>query len=201
GDDFWDDEESELLAILMPRIVKGAQVAGAATITAMELNYALGIDWTQPSAAAVAWARRHAGDLVKGITDTTKGALHETLAAWLDTPGSTMGDLFGQLQEHYAFSEARAQAVAITEITRSYAEGEAAACRSGEELGLFTYRKSWRTCSDELVCPRCSELDGQTADGIDGTEWTEAGEDVPRPPQHPRCRCFVTMEPIIPEEE
>ncbi len=193
--DFWDGEERELLAVLMPALVKGSQSAAGAMAESMELNYALGIDWTQPSGAAVEWARRYAGELVKGINGTTRDALAQSLAAWLETPGATMGDLVGQLQELYPFSDQRAQAIAVTEVTRVSAEGSAASCRAAEETGLLTWRKKWATNNDEIVCPRCVELDGQVVDGLD-TPFP-GDDEIVRPPAHVRCRCWTLETPVV----
>lgn len=197
GADFWGDEETLLLAIAAELQRQGVLGGLEVTTGIFEAELGIALDWTLANAEAVEWARAHAGELVKGITGTTRNGVGRILSSWLETPGSTMGDLFGELESAYAFSPARARAIGVTEVTASYAEGQLAGGRQMETEGLFILRKTWHTNRDALVCPLCRELDGQTADGIDGDEWTGVGFSVPAPPLHVNCRCWITMTPIL----
>jgi len=197
---FWAGEDEELLAVLLP-LLKEAAGEGAGTLAAMvEAEYGLAIDWSLPNAEAVEWAGRYAAELVKGINGTTGEALKRSISSWLDTPGATMGDLYEELGGLYPFGESRARMIAVTEVTRAYAEGNLAGARGIEAEGLFEWRKKWQTNNDELVCSLCAPMHGQTARGTDGEEWTEAGLSVASPPMHPRCRCWLTFEPVFGEE-
>lgn len=53
-------------------------------------------------------------------------------------------------------------------------------------------KKTWTTASDELVCPSCSPLDGETVDP-DETFMTDYGE-IYAPPMHINCRCDLDIE-------
>ena len=192
NDAFWSNEEAELLAIIAPLLDE--LVADGVAVEAEELATIAGveIDWTATYADAAAWAREHAGELVSDIVANTRTAIGETVAGWIETPAATMGDLFDALgpDSLFAFSEARARTIAVTEVTSSYAEGGAIAARGLEEY--FTIVKTWHTNNDGLVCPLCRPMNGQTAEGVDGDEWTNVGFSVPRPALHPNCRCWVT---------
>jgi hypothetical protein len=84
--------------------------------------------------------------------------------------------------------------IAVTEVTRSYAEGNQIAWK---ESGVVE-GKEWNTANDEIVarCPICWPLHGVV---IPIGEEFDGGFDGP--PAHPRCRCWIT--PVVigdPEE-
>lgn len=190
---FWRNENEELLALFLPLLSKAA-VDGAGTLEAQTESLGLMLDWTLPNAEAVEWARRYSGKLIKGINSTTQEGVKRVLSLWLDTPGSTMGDLFGTLDGMFAFGQSRAQMIGVTEVTRAYFEGNQAAARATETEGLVKWRKIWRTNRDGLVCNLCRPLDGVSVIGVD-TEFPDgAGQG---PPRHPRGRCWPAYEPVI----
>ena len=192
--DFWRNENEELMALFLP-LLSEAAVDGAGTLEAEVEGLGLMLDWTLPNAEAVEWARRYSGELIKGINTVTKEGVRRSLAAWLDTPGSTMGDLFGTLDGMFAFGQSRAQMIGVTEVTRAYFEGNQAAARATETEGLVKWQKKWQTNKDALVCTAlCEPLDGKSVVGTD-KEFPDGGG--LGPPRHPRCRCWVTYEPVI----
>jgi hypothetical protein len=194
---FWANEDEELLAVLLPLVAEDAGGGVESLAREIEARYSLTLDWTLSSADAIEWARKHAGELVKGLRRTTQRQLARTLAAWIATPGATMGELYEQLGALFAFSPRRARTIAVTEVTQAYAEGNLAGARQVEAEGLFRVIKTWHTNRDELVCPFCRPMDGQTAEGADGDEWTGVGFSVPAPPLHPGCRCWITYELVL----
>jgi len=181
------------LALFLP-LLSDAAVDGATTLEAQTEDLGLMLDWTLPNAEAVEWARRHSGELIKGVNATTKEGVRQTLAIWLDTPGSTMGDLFGTLDEMFAFGQSRAQMIGVTEVTRAYFEGNQAAARATEVEGLIKWRKTWRTNNDGLVCDLCGPLNGVSVIGVDAEFPDGAGQG---PPRHPRGRCWITYDAVI----
>ncbi len=198
SDAFWANEDRELLAVMQPRLVNGAQ-AGAAGLAATMDALTIGVDWTLVNAEAAKWAREYAGQLIGvntgGINATTRRRVGERIAEFIETPGMTMGDLFDRLNaSDFSFGPVRAQMIAVTEVTRSYWEGNKAGSRWVEDEGYFKWRKTWRTLKDELVCVLCEPLDDKSVDGID-TPFPGGAEDGP--PRHVNCRCFVTQSPII----
>ena len=193
---FWAGENEELLAILLP-LLRAEAVGGAAVLEAQTESLGLMLDWTLPNAEAVEWARRYSGKLIKDINTTTREGVRRTLSTWLDTPGSTMGDLFGTLDGMFAFGQSRAQMIGVTEVTRAYFEGNQAAARATEAEGLVKWRKIWQTNKDALVCNLCAPLDGISVVGTDKEFPKGAGQG---PPRHPRCRCWCTYDAVIGEE-
>jgi len=192
---FWTAEERELLAVLLPAMLEGA--AGGVDAHAAEIEaLGLGVDWTLPHTEAAAWARKYSAELIKGITGTTKDKIRQLVGGWIETPGSTLGDLYSTFQSDYGFSERRARLIAITETTRAYAGGEIAAAAAIEDEGLFTYAKRWQTNNDELVCQICEPLNQKTTDGARGMFDSSVGQ-VDGPPAHPGCRCWVSFVPVI----
>ena len=142
---------------------------------------ALSVDWELANDAARQWADRYAGQLVGGITDTTRARIRREVAGFTQNQ-ETINQLGQRLSRPDGpFGPNRARMIAVTEVTRSYSEGNQAAWR---ESGVVE-GKMWITQVDELVCPICGplarrgcSLSGQFEGGLNG------------PPAHPRCRCF-----------
>lgn len=172
---FWDNEDEELLAVLLPLTRAGAVDGVQIEAVWLEAAYGITVDWTLPNAEAVEWARRHAGQLIKGVNETTLIGVRGNLSVWLDTPGATMGELYSDLETMYGFSGSRARMIATTEVTESYEHGhelgyEAAGfpavayappahpngrCWTVTEMlpnGEFVI--VWRTNNDPIVCTR-----------------------------------------------
>ena len=149
---------------------------------------ATSVDWELSNNAASDWAVSHVGELVRGITDTTRDRIRVEVANFVQNK-ETIGQLKKRLTS--PFGEERAHMIAVTETTRAYAEGNMAAWK---ESG-FIDGKRWNTNRDELVCPLCGPLDDEVvplnSDFSDGTHL---------PPRHPRCRCWTTPVPILEEE-
>lgn len=174
--DFWRNEDEELLAVLVPLFSDATTDGVEVLATTVEAEFGIVVDWTLANAEAVRWARKHAGELVKGINKSTKVALRELISAWLDTPGATMGDLFGSLMDkQFAFSQRRAQMIGVTEVTNSYQAGHEAGYEaagfpsvafgptahpngrcwtSADTLPNGNFVIIWRTNRDNLVCRR-----------------------------------------------
>lgn len=139
----------------------------------LESSFQISVDWTLANSEAVAWARSHGGQLITQITDTTRRNVNEVVATWIETPESTVGQLFETLRTSYGFSEARARNIGVTETTNAYSEGrELAYVESGIPSAIFkptahpncrcwdmavllpnsTWIVVWKTNRDELVC-------------------------------------------------
>lgn len=96
--------------------------------------------------------------------------------------------LVGKYASH--LHRARAERIARTELSNAYNHGQFEAMRQARDNGyLADVRKTWQTAIDELTCPECSALDGETV-GLD--ENFSSGDDSP--PRHPKCRCSVTYQ-------
>jgi hypothetical protein len=120
------------------------------------------------------------------LSELAKEAASEQAA----TLGNQMADTTDDWVENgthqdYAFSVERADAVAITEITRARTLGQMAAMQILEELGIKTLAV-WITALDERVCPVCGPLHNQ-----DERTW---GKLFPMgTPAHVNCRCGLEV--------
>ncbi len=182
-DAFWSDERRRLLALLGPAI-EGAAMDGAAA-AARRLG-GIGLDYETVNQSAADWARQYTDELLGQLGATSEKLVGDALAAWIEQPGATMGDLVGLLTPRFAGNQARADLIAVTEITRAYANGQKAAFQAA---GVTRWR--WNTNRDELVCPVCAPLNGQVVEI--GQPFGEfRGKTFSEPPSHPGCRCWVS---------
>ena len=103
--------------------------------------------------------------------------------------GWTTDELADVLSENYAFSDARAETIARTEVAYADMQGSMESYRAS---GVVTGKK---VLLAEDPCPICEE---NANDGIiDLDEDFSSGDDAA--PFHPNCECTVT--PIIGDEE
>lgn len=180
---FWDEERQELIRILLP-IVNGAATSAAETALKGMQEMGIGVDWRLVNEAVLRWAQGYTFDLVGGITQTSREFLQQAITQWIAS-GQPLDSLVDTLEP--MFGGVRAEMIAATEVTRSFAEGNMETWRaSGVVDGV-----RWMTAEDELVCPICGGLDGKEA-------TIEAGF-VEGPPAHPNCRCW--LQPIVAEPE
>lgn len=141
------------------------------------------IDWELANGAAEDWARRYGYDLVSRLVGTTRRRLASEVAEW-----TRNSETINQLAQRLSglFDARRARTIAVTEVTRAYAEGNQAAWRESKVIN----GKRWNTANDELVCPICGPLNGRVVP-------LESGFDnIDNPPAHPNCRCWITPEVI-----
>lgn len=170
------------------RAVRRAADAGVNIAIDQLGTLGVGFDFTAVNTAARDWARQYSGELIKGINDTTRQAVRESVARWYEN-GEHMDALTQDLAP--TFGPKRARLIAATETTRSSAE----AARQGYVASGVVTAMLWLTASDELVCPVCGELNGKVV-SLDGSfsdvlppELQKAGKAFRAPPAHPNCRC------------
>ena len=144
------------------------------------------VDWTLANQRAADWAETYSYELVRGVVDTTTGGINETLQRALREVISTgisdtltRGQISDALEPY--FGPRRAEMIAITEVTRAAAQGEAGLVAQLGDVGI-EITAVWHTSADDAVCEICGEYDGQEQ----GDGWDEL------PPAHPGCRCFIT---------
>jgi SPP1 gp7 family putative phage head morphogenesis protein len=146
------------------------------------------IDWTLVNSAVAEWAKDQSFLLtyanVWSITNNMTGKLRTEIDNFIRDPKMTINELERRLIPF--FDETRAGMIAITEVTRAFAEGNRLAWK---ESGVVE-RKRWNTANDELVCLICGPLNGTVVDIDDVFDSNYAG-----PPAHPRCRCWIT--PVV----
>lgn len=127
------------------------------------------------------WARAYSYELVNGLDLTTKDLLRSVMETFHSRGGMTRGDIEQLLKP--AFGPVRAEAIAVTEVTRAHAQGQLTYQKQLAESGI-NMERIWQTNNDELVCPLCGPLNGKPE-----SEW----EGTAGPPRHVRCRCFATL--------
>jgi hypothetical protein len=171
--DTWDAIAAELQKAIRPELER------AYMESANEFSDSLmyGLNEAALSSAAQGWAASYSYDLVTSINETSHTRLTSVLTQF--TEGSmTNRELMQELSG--IFGSRRSQTIAITEITRAAAEGQAYVAR---ELGLqgVSMIPIWETRRDERVCPTCGPRDNM----VQGSNWFML------PPAHPNCRCGV----------
>lgn len=152
----------------------------------------------QVNERSVKWAREHAADLA-GINEdspyaldrTTRDMLRATITSGIE--GNLSAEEIGdQIEETYAFSEERADLIAMTEVAAANSYGALAGYEEAESMGI-TVRKSWLMLED--ACDICQE--NADAGVIDLDEEFPSGDLAP--PGHPNCRCVLV--PEVEDEE
>lgn len=174
-----DDELRELILLLF----EGAGYG----LAQMELELALGLDYTLTNVEAAAWARLHAGEIFKLIDATTYKAVQKGLTMFIETPGFTIGDFMNLLP----FDEKRSLRVAVTEITNAYAEGQKVAAETAaKQYPDVPVYKTWFTNNDDRVCSICEPLNGQEV--LKDQPFVSRGMELDKPAAHQNCRCWVS---------
>lgn len=177
---FWNEFSTEYRETLYP-ILEGVFLDGAGQY-ADEIS--IGVEWDLVNEAAARWARQYTFDLVTDITDRTRNALREKVGGYFETPTA-----IGDLQESLAnlFGPRRAEAIALTEVTRAAVEGQRQTAQEVQKEGVQIVAV-WQTNNDDIVCVIC----GPRNQKREGEGWTDP------PPAHPRCRCWVNYEFVEP---
>ena len=178
--DFWETEKRYLLAALVDHMTQAA-------IDGVRLVF--GFDNELANRRAADWARQHTDDLLQLLGTTTQRVVGERIDEWIRRPESKIGDLVASLKEGLETSVTRASTIAVTEVTRAYAEGNKIAF---QEANIAEWR--WQTNNDEMVCPICGPLN-RVVKPIGEIFGVFNGKPFTQPPAHPNCRCWVT--PIV----
>ncbi|KKN82064.1 hypothetical protein LCGC14_0313310 [marine sediment metagenome] len=175
----FDEVERMFNAAIVPQLTDVAQRASG-----IALAVSADLDAVVINEAAAAWARDHTFGLVKDLTATTRDVVSRAIQTFITTPGMTRGELEGALRP--AFGPARAQAIAVTEVTRASAEATNIAQRQLGGAGIVMER-IWHTLGDDLVdTDICRPLNGKPE-----SVWKNQFPDGP--PAHVACRCNATL--------
>lgn len=180
-----------LLATLPKALLAGLEHGGKAGIERLPKPRALAkgdpvvkkigpvtIEFDPTNQNAAEWAAKHATELAKDLSDTSRQDIATALVELFNGEGD-LEDVMDAVGD-----DDRAEVIARTESMRAANEGQRQAWAQAQEKGLLdgSERREWIATSG--CCDECDELDGTTAI-LDGTY---AGG-VDGPPLHPNCRC------------
>lgn len=186
----WDDAAREAREATAELVMATLLAGAAGGIDLMPGSIQQLVDWDVLNTQVLEFVRQYQFNLIDGITGTTRKQVSEAIDAWIRS-GDALPVLEAQLEP--VFGEVRARMISATEVTRAYAEGNTMAWQATGLVGSHR----WNTANDELVCPLCGPLDGQTVEL--GQPFVVAGDGpITKPPRHVNCRCWVT--PIVSEE-
>jgi SPP1 gp7 family putative phage head morphogenesis protein len=144
-----------------------------------------GVDIDEIGTSAGEWAQQHTSGLVVGITDSVRKRLRSITQSFLDTPGMTRRELEERIRA-VGLSKTRAEAIAITEVTRAASAATNGLQGHYRERYNLAYLRVWQTNEDDRVCPICGPLDGKS-EQYWRTRFPQG------PPAHPRCRCATAL--------
>lgn len=137
------------------------------------------------------WADVHAGELISGLEEVTRERVSQLIADGL-RQNLSLDDIAGNIQSMYAFSDERADLIAVTETQMANGAGSVEGLRQARDNGLAV-QKRWVTDPDP--CPEC--IENAAAGAIDVDAEFPSGADSE--PAHPNCRCYT--EGVIEGEE
>jgi len=179
---FWDDEMGGMWDDLAETLILIYLSGAEGGVAALPLTVRVLANFDLINTNVMDFARKYRYEWVKGIVDTTRLQVQKAVGDWVQS-GSPLDALKAALEP--VFGEKRAERIAVTEVTRVFAQGNQAAW---ESTGIVE-EMVWQTVNDDLTCPICSELDG-THIGV--------GDIDAIPPAHPRCRCYLL--PVVSSE-
>ncbi len=161
-------------------IIENELTANAASELARTAG-AVGFEWdpTAYNQAAREWAKRYSYDLVRDLTERTRKVIQDAVEKFTAGQGLTKGDLQDLLTP--AFGADRANAISVTETSRSYFQSQVLYKDMLRNEGV-TMEMVWHTTKQD-VCPLCIVLDGKPE-----SEW--GGAEIPR---HVNCKCFAGL--------
>lgn len=176
-----DGDDTGRIAILLSKAARGG-------VKLFQVGVDLGGDFAVTNTEAAKWAAEYAYTLVHGIDTTTMDSLRNAISTFVNTPGYTIGDAMDLLP----FDTARARMVAVTEITRAYAQGnQLAAGALAEQFPGVRVIKRWFTNQDDRVCDVCGPLADMEPIDQDEVWTTDEGDEIDNPPAHVNCRCWT----------
>lgn len=186
--EYWDWEEALFAEELTPELLTIVFSGGVAGYQALPAELRVLVSWDVFNQQVIDWLNKYKATVLRGISNTTRQKVVRIFGDWIRS-GDALPALEAMLEP--IFGERRATQIAVTEITRIYAEGNLAAWRSTNMIG----EKRWNTAVDELVCPICRPLNGIVVPIDEGFTPEGAGLGPTAPPAHVNCRCWLT--PVV----
>lgn len=172
------EELKKLATFSTPKIVQILFLE--ATNVLEELEIGIAFDVYNPKVTEFVETR--VGDLIKGISDTTKEALRVTLKEGMEA-GESIPKLAKRIEEVYEDAKGyRSTLIARTETVTASNNG----ALNGYRQSGVVEKKTWLTAGDDRVRPEHAAMDGETV----GLE--EAFSNGSMVPDSPGERCTIT---------
>lgn len=184
---FWRLQDEILTTELTPVV---ARLAGGSLDELMALAKTKVVaDLVDPAilrgqVAVLAWADAYTFGMVKGIDETSRNVIEEALQKALTLPGYTREQLVAELAP--IFGAYRAELIAVTEMTRAYAEGQRLGAAELKAVGIKAI-PIWHL--NESGAPR-DPHECDFRDELPESEWSNGDF----PPLHPLCVCTITYD-------
>lgn len=184
---------AKLLAKPLPgvllRVVADGGRAGMEMLPSERRSAARREDFNDTDPRAIEWAKKHAGELIDGISKTTRKKIGEIIASGLEGElerDEVIDELTDLLTEALGDDE-RADTIARTETMDAANEGLAESWEQAVEEGLLPpgAMKEWIAVGDSLACEDCMGVNGEQ---VTLDKSFSVGDD---PPLHPNCRCTM----------
>jgi hypothetical protein len=175
---FWINEDELLYLLLRQQLQDFADIAALAELERLPAGADLALVYKD----TLTWANQYTAALVAGINETTRANIAKAVSEFIVSPADTLGTLVDNIvaATEGLFGNARAARVAVTEITRAFAEGTEIAGDAIRDIGI-PLEDIWQTNEDGLVCPICRPRNGNRR----GEGWFD------NMPAHPECRCWL----------
>lgn len=179
------DDWQMLLEALHTAVIEAEGKVAYATLLASITSSGGGGAFDVLADGVVEWIAEHTGDMVKGITDTSKAALRVEIAAGVEAGESTK-DIAKRIRTlSTEWADWRADLIARTEVSNSFAAAHRlSALEIADNYGV-EMTKTWVSASDSRVRPDHVQMNGETV-GIN--ENFSNGEEPGVPPN---CRCVA----------
>lgn len=190
---WWQAQDQELARAVVPAL---QSVASDQALVSVARTGGLE-HWRAVNTAVIGWTEEYYLSLDAGVfgslpnlNDASRTAAGNLISAWqrgeLDAPGEGLEQLIGAMGD--VFAPGRAARIAVTEVTRIFAESTRQAALANPAVLLLR----WSSVSDSLVCPICGPLHMQA---IPKQQRTFPGGYFP--PAHPGCRCILLEESAV----
>lgn len=183
GSDFFYDEEydAEMIRLQLQGVGEGADLFSE--------TIGIPLDYSGINKQVLRWAKKNSGLIVKTVDATSRDLIRRAISTFVETPGFTVGDVVRMLP----FEDARALRIAVTETTRTYAQGnKLGAEQLKKEYPDVKVIETWYTNNDALVCPLCGPLNGIEVEQGKGFYPEESVYADGWPPRHVNCRCWTS---------
>ncbi len=150
----------------------------AAAVGATQVGFSVTDITDQVDTAAVAWADKRGGELIKDLAGTTEKDMQSLLSRAVDE-GISVDELSDAIEGLGAFSDYRADLIARTELAFAHVQGNVEGWRASTEV----VGKRWILADTHDVPDECDEAADAGVVGLDD----DFVDGIAYPPAHPNC--------------